>query len=71
MKANMGTTDRVIRTLIAIVIGYLYFTGKVSGTLGIVLLVVAVAFLLTSLVSHCPGYLPFGLSTRGKADPPA
>ena len=39
--------------------------------LGIVLLVVAVAFLLTSLVSHCPGYLPFGLSTRGKADPPA
>ncbi len=68
MKANMGTADRVIRTLIAVVIGFLYFTGRVGGTLGIVLLVVAVAFLLTSLVSHCPGYLPFGFSTRGKSD---
>jgi hypothetical protein len=67
MTQNMGTADRVIRTLIAIGIGVLYFSGRISGTLAIVLGIVAVLFLLTSLVSRCPGYVPFGLSTRGKA----
>jgi hypothetical protein len=66
MTENMGTADRVIRTLIAIGIGVLYFSGRISGTLAIVLGIVAVLFLLTSLVGRCPGYVPFGLSTRGK-----
>lgn len=64
MKPNMGTTDRVIRTIVAILIGVLYFTGKISGTLGIVLGIVAVAFLLTSFVSTCQLYKIFGISTR-------
>jgi hypothetical protein len=64
MKLNMGTTDRIIRTLLAIIIGVLYFTNVVGGTLGLVLLIVAVIFLLTSLVSFCPLYAPFGISTR-------
>jgi hypothetical protein len=64
MKKNMGTIDRVIRTVIAVVIAVLYFTGQISGTVAIVLGIVAVAFLLTSLVGWCPIYNPFGISTR-------
>ena len=64
MKKNMGTADRVLRTLVAAVIAILYFvTGTISGTFGIVLLVIAGVFLLTSFVSFCPLYAPFGLST--------
>jgi len=63
MKKNMGTTDRVIRFIIAAVIGVLYYTGTLSGTLGIVLLVLAAVFVLTSFVSFCPLYAPFGIST--------
>ena len=60
----MGTIDRFIRTVIAVVIAVLYFTGQISGTVAIVLGIVAVAFLLTSLVGWCPLYNPFGISTR-------
>jgi len=63
MKKNMGNTDRIIRFIIAAVIGVLYYTGTISGTLGIVLLVLAGVFLLTSFISFCPLYAPFGLST--------
>lgn len=63
MKKNMGTADRVIRVLIAAVIAVLFFMGIVEGTLGIVLLVVAGIFLLTSVVSFCPLYAPFGIKT--------
>ena len=66
MKANIGNTDKIIRILAAILIGVLYFTQLISGTLAIILLVVAGAFILTSFMSFCPIYLPFGLSTRGK-----
>ena len=64
MTRNMGTADRVIRTLIALAVIALFFMGKLSGTLAIVLGIIAVAFLVTSLVGWCPSYLPFGLSTR-------
>lgn len=63
MKKNMGTADRVIRLIIAAVIGVLFYTGTLSGTLGIVLLVLAGIFVLTSFISFCPLYAPFGLST--------
>lgn len=63
MKKNMGSADRVIRVIIAAVIAYLYFSGTVTGTIGIVLLVLGGIFVLTSLVSFCPLYAPFGLST--------
>ena len=71
MKKNMGMADRVIRSLIAVVIAVLYFTGVLGGTLALILGVVAVVFLLTSLVSFCPGYLPFGISTAGPEALPA
>ena len=53
MKKNMGSIDRIIRVIIALIIGVLYFTGTVSGTLGIVLLVLAGVFVLTSVISFC------------------
>jgi hypothetical protein len=71
MKKNMGTADRVIRSLIAVIIVVLYFTGVLGGTLALILGVIAVIFLLTSLVSFCPAYLPFGISTCAKEEPPA
>ncbi len=63
MKKNMGTTDRLIRVIIAAVVAVLFFTNVITGTLGIVLLVLAGIFVLTSLVSFCPLYAPFGLRT--------
>ena len=66
MKPNMGTADRIIRILVAAFVAILYFTGTVSGTLGIVLLVLAGVFVATSVVSFCPLYAPFGISTCPK-----
>ncbi|MFN3445955.1 MAG: DUF2892 domain-containing protein [Bacteroidia bacterium] len=66
MKANMGTIDRVMRIIAAVVIAALYFTNMISGTLAIILLVFAAVFVLTSFISFCPLYAPFGLSTKKK-----
>jgi hypothetical protein len=63
MKKNMGNADRLFRVLVAAVIAILYFTNVISGTVGVVLLVLAGVFVLTSLISFCPLYAPFGLST--------
>ena len=63
MKKNMGTADKLIRVLIALTIGALYYTGTISGTLGIVLLVIASIFVLTSFISFCPLYTLFGIKT--------
>lgn len=63
MKKNMGNADRIIRIIIAAVVAVLFFSNIISGTLGIVLLALAGIFVLTSLVSFCPIYTIFGLST--------
>ncbi len=63
MKKNMGTADRIIRVIIAAIIAVLYFTGVIPGTIGVILLILAGVFVLTSLISFCPLYAPFGLST--------
>jgi hypothetical protein len=63
MTKNMGTADRSIRILIALVIGWLYLTDRISGVLAIVLGIVAIAFFVTSLVGSCPAYFPLGIST--------
>jgi len=66
MKTNMGIIDRVIRVVIALVFVGLYFASVVSGTLAIVLLVLAGVFTLTSLIGFCPLYWPFGIHTWSK-----
>jgi hypothetical protein len=66
MKANMGSADKTIRILLAITVGVLYYFGAISGTLAIILGVLAIVFVVTSFISFCPLYYPFGISTRTK-----
>lgn len=67
MKKNMGIVDRTVRLIAVAIIAALYFTGQISGTAAIILGIIAVAFLLTSLIGWCPVYIPLKLSTK-KAD---
>lgn len=64
MKKNMGSADKMVRILIAVAIVVLYFMGLISGTTATVLLIIAGVMVLTSFISFCPLYLPFGISTR-------
>ena len=66
MKKNMGAADRIIRTILAVVVAILYFTNQISGTAAIILGIIAIIFLLTSVVGFCPLYVPFKLSTLKK-----
>ncbi|HLP65420.1 DUF2892 domain-containing protein [Flavobacterium sp.] len=63
MKKNMGSADRIIRLIIAAVLGFLFYNGTISGTLGIIAVIVAGVFALTSLVSFCPLYPLLGITT--------
>ena len=66
MKKNMGNADKTIRIILAILISILYFTNTVSGTAGIILLILGGIFLFTGLINFCPLYLPFGINTCKK-----
>ena len=66
LEKNIGTTDRIIRFVVAAIFAVLYFTNTIIGTFGIVLLALAIIFALTATVSICPIYLPFKLSTVKK-----
>jgi hypothetical protein len=66
MKANMGSLDRAIRIVVALVIGSLYFTNVIAGTTAIILLILALVFIATSFVGFCPLYYAFGISTLQK-----
>ena len=66
MKQNMGNVDKIVRIVAAIIIAALYFTNQITGTAAIILLVLAGIFIVTSFVSFCPLYLPFGISTKPK-----
>lgn len=63
MKRNMSNLDRIIRVILAAVFFYLYIAGVVSGVLGIILVILAAIFLLTSILAFCPLYVPFKIST--------
>ncbi len=64
MKQNMGTIDRVIRVILAILVLVLYLTGNISGTAAIILGIFAVIFVLTSVVGFCPLYVLLKISTK-------
>lgn len=66
MKKNMGSTDKIIRVLIAVLIAVLYWQELISGTTALIAGALAVIFVLTSLISFCPLYLPFGIRTNKK-----
>ena len=63
MNTNMGSTDKIIRLVLAILIGILYYTETISGTLALILGVFAGIFLLTSFISFCPLYMILGVNT--------
>ncbi len=63
MKKNLGNPDRIIRLLLAAIFIYVYYAGIATGTLGYVLVVLGAVFALTSLLSFCPLYALFGIST--------
>lgn len=64
MKKNMGSADRIIRLALAALVAVLYFTNIITGTVGIVLLILALVFVVTSLLSFCPLYPLIGMNTR-------
>ena len=64
----MGVIDKSVRIAAAVVIAVLYFTHVLSGTAAIILLVIAGIFIVTSFMSFCPVYYPFGISTRKKSN---
>lgn len=64
MKKNIGSADKIIRIVLAVVLGILILMGQIEGTAAIVLGIIAVILLLTSMVGTCPIYLPFNISTR-------
>ena len=64
MKQNMGIVDRIIRVVIAVVFVAIYYLGVVTGPVGIILLVLAATFTLTSVIAFCPLYKPMGLNTK-------
>ena len=68
MKKNVGSTDKAVRIILAIILAILYFTNVVTGTLGIVFLALAAVLLLTSFISFCGLYAPFGISTCSKKE---
>jgi len=67
MKKNMGTIDRVIRILLAIVFIVLYLNGNITDVAAIILGILAIVFIITSLIGFCPLYVPFKISTIGKS----
>jgi hypothetical protein len=67
MTKNMGTVDRLLRSLVAVILLMLIVDGTLSGAIAVVLGIIAVAFLLTSALGYCPAYPPLKLSTRKKA----
>jgi uncharacterized membrane protein YkgB len=67
MTRNMGAADRAIRIVLAVGMIVLFATGRVGGTLAVILGIVAIAFLVTSAIGWCPSYVPFGLSTRKRS----
>lgn len=64
MKTNMGTTDRILRLLVAVIVAILYATDQITGATAVILLILSGVFILTSFMSFCPLYLPFGISTK-------
>jgi len=68
MKKNMGSADRVLRIVLAAIVGVLFALNIISGTTAIILGILAIVFVVTSFVSFCPLYLPLGISTKKNKD---
>jgi hypothetical protein len=66
MKNNIGTFDKIVRSIFATVFIGLYFANVITGTIGIALLMFAGVFIISSFISFCPLYYPFGINSNRK-----
>jgi hypothetical protein len=64
MIKNMGTADRIIRTVLALLVLVFYLTGDLSGLASIILGIFALVFLVTSFTGVCPLYKALNVSTQ-------
>ena len=64
----MCTTDKFIRVALAIIVGFLYYSNTISGTVAVILGVFAIIFVLTSFISYCSLYVPLGLNACANTD---
>ncbi|MCT4603574.1 MAG: DUF2892 domain-containing protein [Marinifilum sp.] len=63
MKKNMGTLDRILRVIVSVTLAILYFTGIISGTIGLIVFIFACVMFLTSVIGNCPPYTLMGINT--------
>ncbi len=68
MKKNVGTFDKILRIVVAVIIAALYYFEVITGTLGLVLIILAIVFLLTGLLNFCGLYAIFGIKTCSKKE---
>jgi hypothetical protein len=66
MKKNIGSADKIVRLLLAVVGLVVYFTGTVTGIWGLVILIVGVILGLTALINFCPIWAAVGVNTSSK-----
>jgi len=63
MIKNLHSVDRLVRILLAVIIGFLIINGTLTGTIGIILGIISIVFLVTGIISFCPLYRVLGIST--------
>ena len=68
MKENVGLTDRLIRVMIAIIFGSVYFMDFATGTMAIVILVLAIIGMVTGILGYCPLYHIVGISSAASKE---
>lgn len=66
MKKNLGVTDKIIRIILAVIIAGLYFTRDLNFTLSLIAFLAVSVLVVTTFVSFCPIYYPFGIFTKKK-----
>jgi hypothetical protein len=64
MKTNESNLDRIIRVIVGLVLGALFFTGAVTGVLGIIFIVLGAVALLTGVIGFCPLYALLKIKTN-------
>ncbi len=64
MTVNMAGWDRIVRLIVAVILILLSALVLHFNTLGIILTVVGVVFILTSLIGWCPLYTVLGFGTK-------
>ena len=68
MKANIGSSDKLIRLGVSIVLIVLFYLEIITGTMGIIALLIALLLTITSLINSCPLYSIFKINTAKKKE---